>query len=271
MSTAARLARAKPAKLDRSEVKAEPSKKQEEAEEPRCVLCGAFEVALCCGKGHYCCSPCRAAYTRAHEKLCVTATPTCPVIECISPFVVGSEVKPEPRFARMERVASTHPDCVMAVALFGKTSPANWVTEVYRVSNPPLQALFEACRARMAKEGRRLGSKDVGANEIQAWHATPRAAAGGIIREGFNVSRAGSAAGTVLGIGIYVAPNSSFSHMYSREDATSKRCMILCRVLLGDTSGRDSVTDGAASPAQYCVRRECQVMPQFVLYYQAAA
>lgn len=43
--------------------------------------------------------------------------------------------------------------------------------------------------------------------------------------------------------------------------------MLLCRVLLGDTMGRDSCSD--AAEAQYCVKREQQVLPQFVLYYQS--
>ena len=173
----------------------------------------------------------------------------------------------------MDKVASSDPAYKMVLDLFGKTLKREWVTDIFRVSNPPMQMLFEACKARMEKEGRLVKKDkdpqvDVGANEQLCFHATARAAAGSIIRSGFDVSRAGSAFGTALGAGIYVSPFASFSHTYSCEDSSSKRCMILCRVLLGDTTGRDSRSDGHTMPSQYCVRREQQVLPQWVIYYQ---
>lgn len=235
----------------------------------RCALCGAFEVSPCCEQSHWACVPCRVAYTRAFEKLGMTEKLVCPVIECLSPFILSpEEPKLRPRPARMDKVTSADPAYTMVLDLFGKTLKREWVTDIFRVSNPPMQMLFEACKARMEKEGRLVKKDDVGANEQLLFHATARASAGAIVRSGFDVSRAGSAFGAALGIGIYVSPFATFSHCYSCEDSSSKRCMLLCRVLLGDTTGRDSRSDGMAAPNQYCVKREQQVFPQFVLYYQ---
>lgn len=241
-----------------------------------CEICGAFEVIACCEQSHWICRPCSVAYQRGYEKLCMTGRLTCPVIECLFPFVLGStEVKPAPRLARMEKVPPSDPAYGMVVELFGKTLDRKWITDIFRVSNPPMQILFEACRSRMQKEGRLIGTgktqKDVGANERLLFHATPRAAAGGIVREGFDASRAGSAFGTALGPGIYVSPFASFSHGYSKTDSSDKRCMLLCRVLLGDDTGRDSKSDGATKPNQYVVRREQQILPHYIIYYQVSS
>jgi hypothetical protein len=244
----------------------------EEETESQCGVCGAFEVFQCCGLSHWICAPCRVAYTRAFEKLGISEKLVCPVIECMAPFILSSEEpKMRPRPARMEKVVSSDPTYKTVLDLFGKTLKREWVTDIFRVSNPPMQMLFEACKARMEKEGRLIKKDrgiqvDVGANEQLCWHSTSRAASGSIVRSGFDVSRAGSAFGTALGIGIYVSPYASFSHGYSKEDSSSKRCMILCRVLLGDTTGRDSISDSV--PNQYCIKREQQVLPQFVLHYQ---
>jgi hypothetical protein len=174
----------------------------------------------------------------------------------------------------MEKMLPSDPAYAMVAELFGRTLDRKWITDLFRVINPSLQILFEACRARMQKEGRLVrttvdvNQKDVGANEALCWHATPRAAAGSIVRSGFDISKAGSATGTALGIGIYVSPFAAFSDGYSQEDSSSKRCMLLCRVLLGDTTGRDSRSDGSKNPSQYVVNREMQVLPSYVLYYE---
>lgn len=170
-------------------------------------------------------------------------------------------------------MAKSDPAYEMVATLFHRTMPKATITDMYRIVNPPLQVLFEACKARMVKEGRFVGNgknqRDLGANEIMAFHATTRAAAGGIIRSGFDLSKAGSAFGTALGTGIYVSPFASFSHGYSSEDTSATRSMLLCRVLLGDTAGRDSKSDGSATPSQYVVRREMQCLPSFLLHYRA--
>ena len=237
-----------------------------------CTLCGALEAAACCATPHYACRLCRAAYVRAFEKMGVAGV-VCPVVECQLAMALPPRDEEKagapPRGARMEKVAAADPALATVRGLFAKTLDAGWITDVYRVSNPALQVLFEACAARLAKEGRRVGAKEVGANEALLWHSTARAAAGAIIREGFDIRRAGSAFGTALGIGIYLSPHAAFSHRYSKEDSSSRRCVLLCRVLLGDTTGRDSKSDGQAAPDQYVVGRECQILPSYCVYYSA--
>jgi hypothetical protein len=172
-----------------------------------------------------------------------------------------------PRSARLEKLEPSDSDYKKISAKFQMTVKHK-ITDIFRISNPPLQILFESVAARMAKEGRFIDAskrKNVGANEQLLFHSTSRAAAGGIIREGFDIRRSGAAHGQVLGPGIYLSPNASTAHFYSAADSIAKRSMLVCRALLGDTGGRDSVMSGD----EYCVSRECQVLPVWLIHYQS--
>lgn len=264
------------------------------ADTPRlCALCGEFDAASGCAAGHIMCAPCVTACVRATEKLLgpMEIPPVCPIGNCSEMLIAPSRYATKRRIARLTRLTFDDADYTDVLNAFGKTMDANLVSEIYRIDNPALRALHETCRERMNREGRvdrrppeavakvkapRRGkaaaaagvapddTKNVGANERRLFHATTRFAAGAIIREGFDAHRAGQAHGTALGPGIYVATNASFSHMYSSEDSVGTRAMLVCNVLLGDTSGRDSNGGGD----QFAVHREQQVLPTHLIYYR---
>lgn len=237
-----------------------------------CVLCGEFGAASGCAGGHILCRPCAVACTRMTEKILGPSEipPLCPLPDCTEFLRADRPVGPPKRLARLIRLKGDDPEYGEILNAFGATMDAGKVHDIFRVENPALKAVHEACRERMERSGRRRrGGKEVGANEKRLFHATTRAAAGSIVREGFDAHRAGQAHGAALGPGIYVATDASFSHGYSSEDSVGTRAMFVCSVLLGDTSGRDSRSDGAARPSQYAVHREQQVLPTHLLYYAA--
>lgn len=97
---------------------------------------------------------------------------------------------------------------------------------------------------------------------IVAFHATARQNSGSIMLGGFDVSRAGSAHGTALGAGIYVATNPKFSDMYAKADIKGDKLMFICDVLPGK-NGIHSKKKGD----QIVINRECQVLPRYLVYY----
>eukprot|EP00929_Paragymnodinium_shiwhaense_P094226 TRINITY_DN54674_c0_g1_i1.p1 TRINITY_DN54674_c0_g1~~TRINITY_DN54674_c0_g1_i1.p1 ORF type:complete len:323 (+),score=23.75 TRINITY_DN54674_c0_g1_i1:179-1147(+) len=71
-------------------------------------------------------------------------------------------------------------------------------------------------------------------NELYLMHGTSPSAAMRIVRAGFDLSRAGSAAGTMFGPGAYFAECSSKADEYAVEDEFSGMCaLIVCRVACG--------------------------------------
>lgn len=244
-----------------------------------CAVCSAVDSPPCCESDHRICAPCFRGYAHALRRqspplpcpapgCCLSCAP--PSDPALAGSAAGGAAAAPPRqpLARMERVPALDPKREQVLARFHASMPeSEWaVTDIFRVVNPALQALFEAARERMDRKARGGRGAGEAAGERLLWHSTARAAAGAICQEGFDIRRAGSYAGTALGVGIYVAREARFSHHYSREDSTCKRCMLLCRTLLG-TPGLDSKSDGARAPSQYVVGRECQVLPAFCLYY----
>lgn len=257
-----------------------------------CALCGEVGAASGCTEGHALCAACVAACHRATEKVLGPWDDPlrCPAGDCQGFVAAPSAALPPRRLARLVRLDAESAEHAEIREAFGATMPTAVLCGIYRVENPALRAIYEACRERMNREGRQDGGrsggrsgsrrreprgaapddpKNVGANERRLFHATTRAASGAIVREGFDAHRAGQAHGAVLGAGIYVATNAAFSHAYSSEDAAGVRVMFVCSVLLGDTSGRDSRSDGAARPTQYAVHREQQVLPSWLIHYKA--
>lgn len=236
-----------------------------------CALCHEFEPAGGCVGGHHICAACVTAIVRTTEKLLgvTDIPPLCPLEGCTeflrAPTVEKARAGSR-RLARLVRLAPADPEYADVLAAFGAplagfaggTLAAANVRNIYRVENPALRAVYEACRERMDKEGRR----GPGANEKRVFHATTRAAAGSIVREGFDVHRAGKAHGTALGVGIYVANDAMFSHGYSSEDSVGARAMFVCQALLG-AAGRNSKSSGG----QHVVFREQQVLPTHLIHY----
>lgn len=72
--------------------------------------------------------------------------------------------------------------------------------------------------------------------ETYLFHGTNPVAADSIARTDFDMSRAGSAVGTMFGPGVYLAENASKSDEYAQEGEgifMGQRAMLLCRVCLG--------------------------------------
>lgn len=232
----------------------------------KCGLCGQLENhAAACKAGHQLCALCFRAYSRAFVKMASMAI-LCSEDGCSEAMAQKQAVEPTARIQPV-RLVTLHPNEVEFRAVsekFGRTLDAKWIQSIFRVDNQPLKLIFEACKARIEKEGRVVGGKDIGANEVLLFHATSRAACGGIVREGFDMRRAGDAHGTALGPGAYFAADASMSHGYSKIDGKGQRCMLVCRVLLGNTKGRDS----KASGGQFVVNREQQLLPAYMIIYQ---
>jgi len=130
-------------------------------------------------------------------------------------------------------------------------------------------------------------------NETLLWHGTSPEGALGIARNGFDLSRAGSAAGSMYGPGVYLAEHCSKSDEYAKDDLYSGvYCLLLCRAILGEpmslTAGGDSMhaaiksgMDGGAVDSvlgdreasvgtyrEFIVYREEQVYPEFIVLYK---
>jgi hypothetical protein len=251
----------------------------ERAETLQCHICAESETDGGCPNGHRICRACAKACILMRNKLGAADCDiplSCPIEACDGlvadiALAVAAIAAPVQRIARLVRIDAGSAEHDALVREFGKTMAGATVVDVFRVENSALAAIYGACRARMTREGRTIKAAAVGANEaFPLWHATSRAAAGAIVREGFDAHRAGQAHGTALGAGIYVARDARFSDGYAKPDPRGTCAMLACRVLLGDTGGRDSRSDGAASPMQYSVHREQQVLPAFVVYYRRA-
>ncbi|CAE8603801.1 unnamed protein product [Polarella glacialis] len=142
------------------------------------------------------------------------------------------------------------------------------------------------------------GGLDRRVNETVLWHGTSPQGAVGIAQNGFDLSRAGSAAGSMYGPGIYLAEASSKSDEYAQDDNgglySGEYCLLICKVVLGEpmclTAGGNSVhtsikasMDGGAYDSvlgdreasvgtyrEFVVYREEQVYPEFIVLYNRA-
>jgi len=134
-------------------------------------------------------------------------------------------------------------------------------------------------------------SQDI--NEFYLWHGTSPTGAFGIRQEGFNISLAGSAVGTMFGPGAYFGECCSKSDEYAKCDNSGVfsgvYALLLCRVVCGETfritksdipaiqkalntKGFDSVLgDREASVGtfrEFVVFNAAQIYPEFVVLYK---
>jgi len=80
-----------------------------------------------------------------------------------------------------------------------------------------------------------FGPCEASVNEHYLFHGTSPEGALGIIREGFDLSLAGTSTGLMFGPGAYFAENSSKFDEYAQADDFSGMCAVLvCRVLCGE-------------------------------------
>lgn len=232
------------------------------ATEKSCEFCKSQELAFECPVGHGICSYCTTSYLRAHEKLCQSDV-RCPEYSCLEPMkkTAADEKSGTARpLAQLVELKTESEEYNEAVVLFSKSMDRSSIEKVYRVHNEGLAGMFLLCQDRLRKETRPL-------NERLLFHATDRRNLGSIIRGGFDIRRAGTAHGTALGLGIYMAEDAKFADGYSRKDISGSRCMFICRCLLGK-SGSGALCDSRASSGQHVIRREQQILPLYVVYYR---
>ena len=252
-----------------------------------CELCGREDKlhARCHECSCLVCSPCSNAFDRAYAKLRSRLIHQCPKIECqgsMIPLALYGDIAKQPadekkkedtaadssKEIRLEILLATDPERKRIVDMFHKTvdKPRTTIGKVFRIVNKPLLTIFEACKARMDREGRKIGKTEVGANEKLLFHGTTRVAAGGIVREGFDMRRAGQANGTALGPGAYFAADAATSMSYTHTDGHGGLSMLVCRVLVGEPK-RDAVHSGNV----FVVNREQQILPVFLLHLSGAS
>nr|KAG5698672.1 hypothetical protein BaRGS_022560 [Batillaria attramentaria] len=111
------------------------------------------------------------------------------------------------------------------------------ITQVARIENPLLYRQYAAKRVHMERQNE--GQQ----NERTLWHGTAGPTTENINRHGFNRSYCGKNA-TAYGQGVYFAVNSKYSaeRRYSPPDASGKRYMYQCKVLVGyPTRGEENM------------------------------
>jgi len=74
---------------------------------------------------------------------------------------------------------------------------------------------------------------DASINEVWLWHGTSKEGVHGITDTDFDMGRAGSAAGTMFGRGLYFAESCMKSDEYTKADDRNWNPLILCRVTCG--------------------------------------
>lgn len=91
-------------------------------------------------------------------------------------------------------------------------------------------------------------------NEAWFWHGTTPAGANGITSDDFLLSKAGSAAGTLYGRGLYFAESCMKADEYSMADPTNGGLcpFLLCRVALGRIHYCDDKNPNATSLEETC-------------------
>jgi hypothetical protein len=130
-------------------------------------------------------------------------------------------------------------------------------------------------------------------NAIERWvfHGTTPEGLEGITTASFDLKRAGTAAGSLYGAGIYCAGCSSKADEYTREDKNGIRGLLLCRASLGKILCTCELNPNIANLQNEKETRKChtilgdrwraagtfrefvfsdnsQLYPEFILYYQ---
>ncbi|CAF3325966.1 unnamed protein product [Rotaria socialis] len=111
--------------------------------------------------------------------------------------------------------------------------------------------------------------------EKRLYHGCPEQAANAIIADCFNRSYAG-VNGTVYGVGVYFSSDATYSHGYTKPNASGERCMFLSRVLVGKTTkgnstmrtrplGFDSTTDEKHIFVTY---HDAQALAEYLITYK---
>ena len=135
------------------------------------------------------------------------------------------------------------------------------ITRVAEVINPTRQLLYETARKEVLQRNPQgcteipgikasicLQEGGVDLNECLLFHGCPCHVADQVARDGLDPQRGGESAGALFGRGTYFAQNASKSDLYTTcsecqpttwfrncNHATAERCLIIARVLLGES------------------------------------
>jgi len=152
------------------------------------------------------------------------------------------------------------------------------VLGVYRVEHNKLTRMYNAVREAMEPELRL---------ELDLWHGTSGECIRNIILTGFNRTYGGRH-GTKLGHGTYFSTAAHYSVRFCDRRRGATRMMFLARVLVGAwTAGSpdlvepphrdlertiryDSTVDSVDSPTMFCIFRDYQAVPCYLVEFESS-
>jgi poly [ADP-ribose] polymerase 10/14/15 len=161
-------------------------------------------------------------------------------------------------------------------ALFSSQMPDVHILRVLRVETSRLAAVHEAVKATMSV-----------VNEQLLWHGTSPECVANIVLSGFNRAYCGRH-GTKLGHGTYFSAAAEYSTRFCGRKS-QRRVVILADVLVGScTKGSpdlveppycnadrlqrfDSTVDNVESPSIFCVFRDFQALPRYLVEFAGCA
>lgn len=134
-------------------------------------------------------------------------------------------------------------------------------------------------------------------NEFLLYHGAPHDIVERLSMQGLDPRYAGENAGKLFGAGSYFAANSSKSDIYTTANAAGERCILICRVCLGEGSmtkepcpsatrpperadGRGPLNSivavtqangGCVEHPEFIVFKEAQALPEFAIWYKHRA
>jgi len=182
----------------------------------------------------------------------------------------------EPRPWAGERAAALD-DLAHVRALFCAQLPGSQVLGVYRIENSALAKVYGAVRGTLGEP-----------QELDLWHGTTAECTRNIALGGFNRAYCGRH-GTKLGHGTYFSASAAYSLRFCGPKHASRRVMLLARVLVGTwTKGTpglveppyrddermvryDSTVDDVSSPGMFCIFRDFQALPQYLVEFAGDA
>mmetsp|Transcript_11498 Transcript_11498/g.40952 ORF Transcript_11498/g.40952 Transcript_11498/m.40952 type:complete len:354 (-) Transcript_11498:30-1091(-) len=149
------------------------------------------------------------------------------------------------------------------------------ILAVYRVENKAMESMYRAIRGIMGDPP-----------ELQLWHGTTPDCIHNIVVSGFNRAYSGRH-GTKLGHGTYFSANAAYSLRFCGRRPGARRVMLLSKVLVGacakgspemveppfkdqeQMARYDTTVDDTLAPSTFCVFRDYQAMPQYVVEFMA--
>jgi len=158
-------------------------------------------------------------------------------------------------------------------ALFQAQVPEASILGVYRVENKTLAGVYSAVREAMTTDC-----------ELDLWHGTSAECVPNIVLNGFNRAYSGRRHGTRLGHGSYFSASAAYSIKFC-DKKRLRRCVFFSKVSVGawtkgapelvepphrDKDGLsrfDSTVDDAESPVNFCIFRDFQALPQYLLEF----